>query len=102
MERGDRDDADHLSYRCKFSLFKLDSSRTLKNGNGAAVDLREIPAIIGGDQKSRHGVVLAKSPCGETVWHPHGGTRLRMPFVSARILSCIRRTTGCTGKRAAS
>ena len=29
--------------------------------NGSAVDLREIPAIIGGDQKSRHGVVLAKS-----------------------------------------
>lgn len=29
--------------------------------NGAAVDLREIPSIIGGDQKSRHGVVLAKS-----------------------------------------
>lgn len=30
--------------------------------NGAEVDLRQIPAIIGGDQKSRHGVVLAKSP----------------------------------------
>lgn len=29
--------------------------------NGAKVDLRTIPAIIGGDQKSRHGVVLAKS-----------------------------------------
>lgn len=29
--------------------------------NGAAVDIRTIPAIIGGDQKSRHGVVLAKS-----------------------------------------
>lgn len=29
--------------------------------NGAKVDLREIPSIIGGDQKSRHGVVLAKS-----------------------------------------
>lgn len=29
--------------------------------NGAKIDLREIPAIIGGDQKSRHGVVLAKS-----------------------------------------
>ena len=28
---------------------------------GAKVDLRQIPAIIGGDQKSRHGVVLAKS-----------------------------------------
>ena len=29
--------------------------------NGAEVDIRQIPAIIGGDQKSRHGVVLAKS-----------------------------------------
>lgn len=30
--------------------------------NGAEVDLRTIPAIIGGNQESRHGVVLAKSP----------------------------------------
>lgn len=29
--------------------------------NGASIDIREIPAIIGGDQKSRRGVVLAKS-----------------------------------------
>ncbi len=29
--------------------------------NGAERDLRKIPAIIGGDQESRHGVVLAKS-----------------------------------------
>lgn len=29
--------------------------------NGAETDLREIPAIIGGDRASRHGVVLAKS-----------------------------------------
>lgn len=29
--------------------------------NGAKTDIRQIPAIIGGDQKSRHGVVLAKS-----------------------------------------
>lgn len=29
--------------------------------NGEERDLREIPAIIGGDQQSRHGVVLAKS-----------------------------------------
>ena len=35
------------------------SSENLKTGNGP--DLREIPAIIGGDQKTRHGVVLAKS-----------------------------------------
>ena len=33
--------------------------------NGATVDLREIPAIIGGDQKSRHGIVLAKSPAAK-------------------------------------
>ena len=35
------------------------SVENLKTGNGP--DLREIPAIIGGDQKTRHGVVLAKS-----------------------------------------
>ncbi len=29
--------------------------------NGAKVDIRTIPTIIGGDQKSRHGIVLAKS-----------------------------------------
>ena len=29
--------------------------------NGTDVDIRTIPSIIGGDQKSRHGVVLAKS-----------------------------------------
>ncbi len=29
--------------------------------NGEEVDIREIPAIIGGDKQSRHGVVLAKS-----------------------------------------
>lgn len=29
--------------------------------NGAEFDIREIPAIIGGDQESRHGIVLAKS-----------------------------------------
>ena len=29
--------------------------------NGFEQDIREIPAIIGGDQKARHGIVLAKS-----------------------------------------
>lgn len=29
--------------------------------NGSEVDLRKIPAIIGGDEASRHGIVLAKS-----------------------------------------
>lgn len=32
-----------------------------KLNNGDELDIREIPAIIGGDKESRHGVVLAKS-----------------------------------------
>ena len=28
---------------------------------GGAVDLRTIPAVVGGDEEKRHGVVLAKS-----------------------------------------
>lgn len=42
--------------------------------NGGKVDLRQIPAIIGGDQKSRHGVVLAKSPSAKKVRDQDGGT----------------------------
>lgn len=30
--------------------------------NGENLDIRLIPSIIGGDEKQRHGVVLAKSP----------------------------------------
>lgn len=29
--------------------------------HGAEIDLREIPSIVGGDEKKRHGIVLAKS-----------------------------------------
>lgn len=28
---------------------------------GSHVDLREIPSIVGGDQQTRHGIVVAKS-----------------------------------------
>ena len=28
---------------------------------GATIDIRKIPAVIGGDEKSRRGIVLAKS-----------------------------------------
>ena len=34
--------------------------RKLKDGE--KLDIRKIPAVIGGDEKSRHGIVLAKSP----------------------------------------
>lgn len=44
--------------------------------HGAQVDLREIPSIVGGDEKSRHGIVLARSipakkfgiKTGEVLW----------------------------------
>ena len=42
------------------AYLKLDSSRTIEKRSRAWI-LRTIPAIIGGDQKSRHGIVLAKS-----------------------------------------
>ena len=48
----------------KFGLFKLDSGRKTEETE-QQLDLRRIPAIIGGDQKSRHGVVLAKSPAAK-------------------------------------
>lgn len=44
--------------------------------HGAKVDLRTIPSVVGGDEKSRHGIVLAKSipakkfniKTGEVLW----------------------------------
>ena len=39
----------------------LSWSAVEKLKNGFDVDLREIPSIIGGDEASRHGIVLAKS-----------------------------------------
>ena len=30
--------------------------------DGGTVDLRTIPAVVGGDEAKRHGVVLAKAP----------------------------------------
>ena len=48
--------------------------------NGAGVDIRTIPAIIGGEQKSRHGIVLAKSISAKK-YGIRTGNLLRMPFV---------------------
>lgn len=53
--------------------------------NGAKVDIRTIPAIIGGDQKSRHGIVPGKTHSGKKNMAFVRGNLLRMPFVSVRI-----------------
>ena len=68
--------------------------------NGAKTDLRQIPAIIGGDQKTRHGVVLAKSVPAKKYGIHTGEPGWRMPFVNARILPWSRRTMNCTGSTA--
>lgn len=52
--------------------------------NGGERDLRMIPAIIGGNQESRHGVVLAKS-CRRKNMAFGPANRWRMPFASVRI-----------------
>lgn len=47
----------HLDVNSAFLSWTAD--QLLKNGS--ALDIRTIPSIIGGDEKSRHGIVLAKS-----------------------------------------
>ena len=55
------------------------SVHNLETGSGP--DLRTIPAIIGGDKKNRHGIVLAKSESAKT-FGIHTGT-------GSRALPCI-------------
>lgn len=49
-------------------------------GQPGSLDLRTVPSAVGGDEESRHGVVLAKStPANnmelqqESLWQPHVG-----------------------------
>lgn len=62
---------------------------------GDEEDIRDIPCIIGGDRKSRHGVVLAKSIPAKAY-----GIRTGEPVVSAiknvRPFGWSRRITRCT------
>ena len=53
------------------------SAENLRTGTGP--DLRKIPAIIGGDESSRHGIVLAKSIPAKAF-----GIRTGEPIASAR------------------
>lgn len=50
----------------------------LENKDGNGIDLRTIPAIIGGDKKNRHGIVLAKSEAAKAF-----GIHTGEPVVSA-------------------
>lgn len=48
----------HIDVNCAFLSWSA-AHRCMNLGE--AIDLREIPSIVGGDQESRHGIVLAKS-----------------------------------------
>ena len=49
-----------------------------------ALDLRTIPSAVGGDQKSRHGIILAKSTPENMASQPENLSPRR--FANARIL----------------
>ena len=60
--------------------------------HGYKVDIRKIPSIIGGDEKERRGVVLAKSPINATLAF----------FLRGKILfSFLRRTIDSAATRLA-
>ena len=47
------------------------SAIDLLQANPGSVDIRTIPAIIGGNRKTRHGIVLAKSLQAKNIYHIH-------------------------------
>ena len=47
------------------------SAIDLLQANPDSVDIRTIPAIIGGNRKTRHGIVLAKSLSAKNIYHIH-------------------------------
>lgn len=47
------------------------SAIDLLQANPDSVDIRTIPAIIGGNRKTRHGIVLAKSLPAKNMYHIH-------------------------------
>lgn len=52
---------DNIIFHIDVNSAFLSWSATYMLENGYDTDIREIPSIIGGDQQSRHGIVLAKS-----------------------------------------
>ena len=68
------------------AFLSWESAKRLRD-NPDALDLRTINAVIGGDEKMRHGVVLAKSPSAK---------KYPMPDKNARNLSLFRRIMNCT------
>ena len=66
-------DRDHLIFHIDVNSAFLSWTALERLAQGDSVDLRTIPAIVGGDTSTRHGVVLAKSiPAKEMSSSGHG------------------------------
>ena len=52
---------DRLVFHIDVNSAYLYWEATYRKQHGEKVDLREIPSVIGGDEESRHGIVLAKA-----------------------------------------
>jgi len=52
---------DRLIFHIDVNSAYLSWEATYRKQHGEKVDLREIPSVVGGDEESRHGIVLAKS-----------------------------------------
>ena len=76
------------------AFLSWESAKRLRD-NPDALDLRTINAVIGGDEKMRHGVVLAKSPSAKK-YGIMTGDHYPMPDKNARNLSLFRRIMNCT------
>ena len=60
------------------------SALKLLKEDPTSVDIRTIPAIIGGDRETRHGIVLAKSiPAKKNLRHTHRRTGGQRPEKNA-------------------
>lgn len=66
-------DRDRLIFHIDVNSAFLSWTALERLAQGDSVDLRTIPAIVGGDTSTRHGVVLAKSIPAKGLRYHYGG-----------------------------
>lgn len=93
-------DRDHLIFHIDVNSAFLSWTALERLAQGDSVDLRTIPAIVGGDTSTRHGVVLAKSiPAKASV--SLRGSLWSTPCGNVLIWSWPLRIIPCTAKKPA-
>lgn len=76
------------------------SAIDLLQANPDSVDIRTIPAIIGGNRKTRHGIVLAKSLSAKNTYHIHTAEPVANALKKCPTLTIIPLTTTLTAATA--